>query len=413
MKKWQIGLIIILLAVIAGMLIQHHGGNKKQSVSVTAKIAKKPAYWIDPMEPLIHYPGPGLSRMGMELVPVIRNETENNHGATIKISPVVVENLGIRTAPVEQGALARHISTVGYIQPNENRITHIHSYVEGWIKKLAVKVAGESVQKGQLLFQLYSPTLVDAEQEYLLALDSKNTDLVEASQKKLFALNISESQILQLKQTRKADQLVDIYAPQNGVITVLNVREGMRITPDLEIIELADLSTIWVIVEVFEAEANWVKVGQKAQATLVAYPGKRWQGEVEYVYPEVDATTRTLKARVHFTNTDMALKPGMYAMMMLWVEPKENILSIPKEALIRSGQNDRVVVALSDGRFETRSVTVGIESGGRAEILSGLSKGEQVVASGEFLIDSEASLSASTQRMETPAPAPANKPKKN
>lgn len=400
MKKnaWVL-LVIIVLAIVLGMVIGRYSGYFTTTVT---QPEKKPLYWIDPMEPQIHYPGPGKSRMGMELVPVYpEGEQAKDEKGVIRISPIVVNNLGVRTAPVVKGTLSRRIETVGYIEPNENKISHIHTYADGWVKNLMVKAVGEPVKKGQLLLQLYSPMLVNAQEEYLIALESKNQNLLEASHKKLLAFRISEQQIRTLKATRKASQLVDIYAPQDGIIEALNIREGMRVTPETEIMSLVDLSSIWIIAQIYEDQADWIKIGQTAEARLSAFPGKVWKGEVEYIYPRLDPITRTLRVRFRFDNLDWILKPNMYTSITILAEPKQNVLSIPLEALIRNSQGDRVIVALGKGRFQVRPVVIGIESGDRVEILSGLKPGELVVTSGQFLIDSEANLKASLQRLET------------
>lgn len=401
MKKSHL-IIVIIMAVLIGTLLGHYFTGTKEVSQLTSKTAKKPLYWIDSMEPTIHYPGPGKSRMGMELTPVYPDEVQGDDQSTIRISPTVVNNLGVRTAVIIKGTLARRIETVGFIEPNENKISHIHPYAEGWVKNLVMKAAGEPVKKGQLLLQLYSPMLVNAQEEYLIALGTGNHDLIEASYKKLRAFNISEQQIQQLKATRKSSQLIDIYSPQDGVIAALNIREGMRVTPDTEIMSLVDLSSIWMIAQIYEDQANWVNVGQAAEARLSAFPGKVWNGEVEYIYPQVDPMTRTLKVRFRFDNPNGILKPNMYASLTILAEPKQNVLSIPLEALIRSSQGDHVIVALGDGRFQARLVVTGMESGNQVEILSGLSPGEKVVMSGQFLIDSEANLTAGLQRIETP-----------
>jgi Cu(I)/Ag(I) efflux system membrane fusion protein len=268
------------------------------------------------------------------------------------------------------------------------------------VKKLLVNTVGEAVKKDQVLLQLYSPVLVNAQEEYLIALGAGDRSLVDASSKKLQALHISDQQIQQLKTTKKSSELVDINSPRDGVITELNIRDGMRITPDIEMMSIVDLSSIWMIAEIFEGEATWVKVGESAEARLSAYPGKVWKGEVEYVYPQVDPTTRTLKVRFRFTNPDGVLKPNMYANISLFAEPKLNVLSIPLEALIRSSEGNRVIVSLGDGRFQARSVSIGIESGDSIEILSGLKAGEMVVASGQFLIDSETNLKTGLERLD-------------
>lgn len=403
MKRNQI-IAIVVFAIIIGIVIGRSFNHSSDTRDTSATHAtKKPLYWIDSMEPQIHYPSPGKSRMGMELTPVYPDsDQETNDQSIVRISSAVSNNLGVRTAPVIKGALARRIEAVAYIEPNENKISHIHPYADGWVKKLVVKVAGETVKKDQLLLQLYSPMLVNVQEEYLIALESGNRDLLDASYKRLLAFRISEQQIQQLKQTRNASQLVDIYAPQDGIIAQLNVREGMRVTPDTEMMSLVDLSTVWMIVQVFEKQANWVKIGEPAEAYVSAFPGKVWKGAVDFIYPQIDPTTRTLKVRFHFDNPKGLLKPNMYANIILLAQAKQNVLSIPLEALIRSHQGDHVIVALGDGHFQARSVVVGMESGDRIEILSGLNPGENVVISGQFLIDSEADLKAGMQRLETP-----------
>lgn len=402
MKKGSI-IIIVVLAVITGILIGRITGYfEGQTIA-----EKKPIYWVDAMEPTIHYPGPGKSRMGMELTPVYPKESQTEDKATVRISSAIVNNLGVRVATVEQGMLARQIESVGYVEPNENKISHMHTYAEGWIKKLFVKTVGEAVKKDQLLMQLYSPTLINAQEEYLIALGSNNQSLINASYKKMQTLHISEQQIQRVKSTKRAEQLIDIYSHQPGVVIELNVREGMRVTPDTEMMSLVDLSSIWMIAQVFEDQANWVKVGESAEARLSAFPGKVWKGLVEYIYPQVDPTTRTLKVRFRFNNPDGVLKPNMYANITLFIESKSNVLSIPLEALLRSSHGDRVIVSLSDGRFQARSVTTGIESGDKIEILSGLKAGEKVVVSGQFLIDSETNLQAGLERLE-PSSSPSN-----
>ncbi|OJW51142.1 MAG: efflux transporter periplasmic adaptor subunit [Alphaproteobacteria bacterium 41-28] len=390
--------IIGTAAIIVGIIIGRYSSHFTMGIE---KAERKPLYWIDSMEPQIHYPSPGKSRMGMELVPIYPEETKATESpGAIHISPTVVNNLGVRMVLVHKGTLSRDIETVGYVEPNENKISHINSYAEGWIEKLIAKTLEEPVKKGQLLLQLYSPMLVNAQEEYLIALDSKNQYLIDASYKKLLAFRISDQQIQQLKQTRKANQLVNVYALQDGIISKLNVREGTHVLPETEIMSLVDLSSIWMDAQIYEDQANWVKVGEVAEARLPAFPGKVWKGEVDYVYPQVDPVTRTVKVRFRFDNPEGILKPNMYANIKLLTESKPNVITIPTEALIRTSKGDHVVISLGDGRFDVRPVTIGIESGDQVEILSGLTTGEQVVISGQFLIDSESNLKSSFQRLE-------------
>ncbi|MBX9637769.1 MAG: efflux RND transporter periplasmic adaptor subunit [Gammaproteobacteria bacterium] len=389
---------------IAGILIIFgvSGYYLKSGVVSLPQEQVKPSYWIDPMEPKVHYPGPGKSSMGMELVPVYPKADNSN---TLHISPAVVQNLGIQTALVVKGPLPKRINTVGYIQSNEDNISHIHTYVDGWLRKLTVKATGESVHTGQLLFQLYSPTLVNAQSDYLLALNSGNAALINAAHKQLRALQISEQQIQQLTKTHQVSQLVDIYSPQNGVIIALNVREGMRVTPDLDIMSLSDLANVWMMAEVDEAQTNWVKVGAPVEARITAFPGKIWQGRVDYVYPSINITTRTLPVRIKFDNPNLELKPNMYADVSILVESNNPVVNISLAALIRNSQRDHVILYLGEGRFQVQRVTVGMESGDRVEILSGLAVGDKIVTSGQFLLDSEANLNAGLQRLQTPANA--------
>jgi Cu(I)/Ag(I) efflux system membrane fusion protein len=250
---------------------------------------------------------------------------------------------------------------------------------------------------------LYSPDLVNAQEEFVQALASGNKGLIRASRERLVALGIPADQVKRLEKTRKVQQTISIYSPQDGVVSRLMVRHGMYVTPKDQVMSLADLSSVWLLAEIFESQADWVKVGFPAEVSLAFLPGRTWEGKVEYIYPSLDPKTRTLKARLRFDNPDEALKPNMYANVKIYGGPKEDAIVIPAEALIRTGRESRVVIALGEGRFASRTVTPGIESGDWVEILAGIEPGEEVVTSGQFLIDSEASLKASMTRMQSPA----------
>ncbi|MCK5002425.1 MAG: efflux RND transporter periplasmic adaptor subunit, partial [Gammaproteobacteria bacterium] len=323
-------------------------------------------------------------------------------GDAITISPEVIQNLGVRTTKVENSRLWRGIDTVGYVDFDESKVSHIHLRTEGWIENLVVRSEGERVKKGDRLFDFYSPELVNAQEEFVQALAVGNKGLVSASAERLLALGISKQQIAVLRVNRKVRQTIAVFAPQDGVVSTLPVREGMFIKPSMKVMSLADLSSVWLLAEVFERQANWVSMGDSAQVTLSYLPGRQWQGKVEYIYPSLDPKTRTLKVRLRFDNPEEALKPNMYANVKIFGGAKNDILVIPMEALIRTGRNERVIVALGEGRFEARTVNAGIESGDWVEIVSGLKSGEEVVVSGQFLIDSEASIKASLNRMSKP-----------
>ncbi len=361
-----------------------------------AKKEKKILYWVAPMDPNYRRDQPGKSPMGMDLIPVY---DEDDGASDVRISPAVMQSLGVRLAKVEQGTLAREVDTVGYIDYDESRVSHIHLRVSGWIENLSVQSEGERVKKGQRLFDLYSPELVNAQEEFLRALKSNNPGLIEASGERLSALGVSRGQVQQLRRSAKVRQRIAYFATQDGVVSSFPVREGMYVKPSMRVMTLADLSSVWLMAEVFERQSDWVAVGDAAQVRLPYLPGRIWKGKVEYIYPSLDEKTHTLMARLRFDNPDEQLKPNMYAQVKLFGKPRQNVLSIPVEALIRTGEQNRVVLSRGEGRFDARVVQVGIETGERIEILDGLQAGDEVVTSGQFLIDSEASLKASFERM--------------
>ncbi|MFH0341324.1 MAG: efflux RND transporter periplasmic adaptor subunit [Chromatiales bacterium] len=403
-----IALLILILGIAIGLKLDRFGqsdnpGNPGPAVARAAKGERKILYWWDPMIPDFRSDKPGLSPMNMEMVPVYAGEASGTGDPGITIAPEVVNNLGVRTARVSRGMLARRIDTVGYLDYDESRLNHVHVRAEGWIQRLMVKAKGERVEKGRLLFEIYSPTLVNAQEEYLQALSMGNQRLIRASRQKLAALGISEQQVARLSETRRVDQVVQVFAhhDQGGVVSELMVREGMYLKPDTEIMTLVDLGTVWLLAEVFERQASWVELGQATEARVPSFPGRTWKGKVDYIYPDLDPMTRTLRVRLRFDNPGELLKPKMFAHVTILAEPRQNVLSIPAEALIRDGGTERVVLALGQGRFQSREVVAGMESGDRIEIQKGLSEGDTVVVSAQFLLDSEASLKGAFRRMES------------
>jgi Cu(I)/Ag(I) efflux system membrane fusion protein len=356
-------------------------------------------YWVAPMDPNFKRDKPGKSPMGMDLVPVYEDSSAGTDSVTI--NPAVVNSLGIRTEKAKVRPLWRRIEATGYIGFDETRISHINTRVPGWIVKLEVNAEGERVTKGEVLFEFYSPELVNAQKEYLQALKRQDSRLLGGAEAKLGALGMIPSEIRSLAQRGTASEKIKIIAPQDGVITSLSVREGMYVQPNSAIMSLADLSSVWLQAEVFESQANWVAVGQAAEARLDYMPGTEFSGQVDYIYPVLDPATRTLKVRVRFNNPNEQLKPNMYAQVSIYGRLKPNALSIPREALIPAPGRDRLVVALGDGEFQVREVMTGLESGEFVEILSGISEGDEIVTSAQFLIDSEASLAGSIKRLES------------
>jgi Cu(I)/Ag(I) efflux system membrane fusion protein len=397
MNKFTSTAIAVVIAVIVGIIIGRFSGGSPVGLS-TSVGDREVLYWKAPMDPNFRSDEPGTSPMGMDLVPVYADEVDGQPGV-VSIDPTVINNLGVRTAKAERGPLSRRIETVGYVGYDEDTVQHVHTRVEGWIERLETKASGDPVAKGQLLFELYSPTLVNAQEEYLTALRSNNVLLRKASKERLTALGVNAAEIARIDKERSVRQRVRVTAESDGVIAHLGVREGIYVTPSTEIMSVAELNKIWVIAEVFERQSNWVKAGQHAMVTLDYAPGEIWHGEVDYVYPELDPKTRTLKVRLRFDNASRVLRPKKIAQDTIMGEDFGDVVHVPREALIRGGSVNRVVVALGEGRFRSQPVSIGIESGDRVEIRRGLSAGDEVVTSSQFLIDSESNIEAALARM--------------
>ena len=392
---------LVLIAFAAGAVIgpKYFGTPDGTAPGAEeARAEKKVLYWVAPMDPNFKRDKPGKSPMGMDLVPVYENSAAD--GDSVMISAAVENNLGVRTEKAKVRPLWRRIEATGYVGFDETRISHINTRVPGWIVSLRVDAEGERVSRGDLLFEFYSPELVNAQKEYLQALQRGGSRLLSGADEKLRALGLIPSEIKALAKRGTASERIKIIAPQDGVVTSLSVREGMYIQPNSPIMSLADLSSVWLQAEVFESQADWVAAGQAAEARLDYMPGTEFSGQVEYVYPVLDPATRTLKVRLRFDNPSERLKPNMYARVSIYGRLKPNALSIPREALIPAPGRDRVVVAMGEGKFHVHEVMTGMESGDFVEILAGISEGDEVVTSAQFLIDSEASITGSIKRLE-------------
>ena len=407
MNRLLTGFILITLGITIGFFAQPQireilvssGLTSAESGNGSGATTREALYWVAPMDANYRRDQPGKSPMGMDLVPVYADEGSSEAGV-VKINPAVVNNIGVRTSKAMLGVLNRNIDTVGYIGFDEEKIYHVHTRVEGWIERLLVKTEGEKVEKGQKLFEIYSPELVNAQEEYLTALNSRNQLLIKASEKRLRLLGIEAQQVRRLKESQKIRQRIDYFAEYTGFLNVLNIREGMFVKPATDVLSIGQLDTVWVIAEVFEQQSGWIKTGQDVDMTVTALPGRSWNGKVDYIYPVLDASTRTLKVRVRFDNPDFLLKPNMYVQLQIRAATDLETVYIPREALIRSGRMDRVVLALGDGKYKSVMVKAGIESDSAVEVLEGLQKDDVVVTSAQFLIDSESSLTAEFGRMQ-------------
>src|SRR3989338_8086629 len=370
-------------------------------------------FYRAPMNPEITSPTPKKDEMGMDYVPVYEEEEGIAPGA-VKIDPTIVQSIGVRTEKVIKKPLRRTIRTVGRIDYDERKVTHIHTKIQGWVEKLYIDFTGKEVNKEDVLLEVYSPELVSAQQEYLLAIeyakslkDSKvegvtsgAESLLESARKRLQLFDVAEHQIKELEETKKPKKTLHIHSPVHGIVVQKNLLQGMFITPDTHLYVIADISKIWVYADIYEYEVPWVKVGQTAEITLSYFPGKVYRGVVTYIYPYLQAETRTVKVRMEFDNPDWELKPDMYANVKLESKIAESAILVPAEAVIRSGVRDIIIVSKGEGVFEQRDVKVGVDTGdGYLQILEGVKAGEDVVTSAQFLIDSESKLGEAVEKM--------------
>jgi len=385
--------------------------DKPQSSSAEKKVL----FYRNAMNPAVTSPVPAQDSMGMDYLPVYAEDSgdDSEPAGTVKIDPVTVQNIGVRTARAEQRNLSHQINAVGRVDYNEERIARLHPKTEGWIEKLFVDKTGEQVSKDTILLGLYSPQLVSSQQEYLLALNNHKhlerstfkdirdgaNQLLRSSRERLELLDVPEHQIRELEKTRKLKKALHIHSPFDGIVMNIGVREGQYVTPSTELYMLADLTNIWVYVDIYENEISWVKVGDTAQMKVTAIPGEVFTGEITYIYPYLERKTRTNRVRLEFNNQDLRLKPEMFANITLMAGRQVDAIVIPSEAIVRSGTDAQVFVVRAPGKFEPRVVTLGVSSDGVTQILSGVKVGEEVVTSSQFLIDSESKLREATKKM--------------
>lgn len=391
----------VLLAFLGGVLAawMYFTFSPTSHESSRPSGEKQPLYWVAPMDPNYRRDEPGKSPMGMDLVPVYDEEDESAPG-TIRISPDVINNIGVRTAVVQRRTLHNEIRTVGYVHFDENRLVHIHPRVAGWVDELYLKAAGDPVDKNQPLYALYAPHLVNAQEELLLAVNQGSERLIRAAEERLKALNISSQFIQNLRQSKQVKQVVTFYSAQNGVVDKLNIREGYYVQPGTTIMSIGDLSEVWVEAEIFERQSALVEVGLPVTMSMDYLPGRRWTGVVDYVYPTLDPVTRTVRVRLKFNNDDRALKPNMFAQVTIHANTADNRLVVPKEAVIRTGTQNRVVLDLGEGHFKSIAVRLGREHEQYWEILEGVEEGESIVTSAQFLMDSESAKTSDFKRMD-------------
>jgi Cu(I)/Ag(I) efflux system membrane fusion protein/cobalt-zinc-cadmium efflux system membrane fusion protein len=382
---------------------------------IDPKTGKKIKYWAAPMDPTYIRNQPGKSPMGMDLVPVYEEASQYKEPAsTILIDPVTIQNMGVRLARVKRKPLVKDIRTFGNITYDERLIYTVNTKFNGWIEKLYVDFVGETVKKGQPLFGIYSPDLVTAQEEYLLALqynarlkDSPYTSiregaqrLLDASRTRLKYWDLSDRQIKKIENTGNVQKTLTIYSPAKGVVINKNAFQGHYVKAGEHQYEIADLSKVWVDVDIYEYELPWIRNGMPAKMELSYIPGKIFAGKVLYVYPFLTAKTRTARLRLEFPNPDFQLKPNMYANVNLESAVAKDSLVIPQEAVIDSGVRKVVFVVLGKGKFQPREVKLGAEGNDNEfQVLEGLKEHEQIVISAQFMLDSESRLREAIQKM--------------
>ena len=367
----------------------------------------KVLYWHDPMVPGQRFDKPGKSPfMDMQLVPVYADSGTGDGG--VKVSPTVQQNLGIRTAAVRRAEVSSSFDAVGAVQFDERLSVAVQTRVAGYVERLAVRAPMEQVRKGQLLAIVYAPDWLGPQNE-LLALKRAGVsqELIAAARERMRAMSIPESLIRQSEETGTAQARFTLTAPVGGVVAELGVREGVAVTPGTTLFRIAGLEKVWAVAEVPEAQAVHLSRGQKVKAILQADTSQAFSGELKEIIPQVSASTRTLQARFEVDNKGGKLMPGMLLRLQV-AGASASRLVLPAEAVIRTGKRAVVLVRKENGAFESRDVVVGQELGDDVEVTQGLNEGEQVVASGQFLIDSEARLRSVTAGMSTPAAEPAS-----
>jgi Cu(I)/Ag(I) efflux system membrane fusion protein/cobalt-zinc-cadmium efflux system membrane fusion protein len=330
-------------------------------------------------------------------------------GMTVTVDPVVVQNMGVRTEVVQRRNLSREIRALGRVTFDETRLAHIHTKVDGYIERAYVQATGTRVEAGQPLVEIYSPEMVATQEEYLQAyrnvsqaglMSQGSKDLLASARRRLEFWDISAQQISQLEQTGEVSKTLTLNSPFSGVVVLTEAIEGMRVQPGMHLYRIADLSEVWVEADIYEYELPWLEEGQPVSMNLSYNPGVEYTGSVEYIYPYLESKTRTVKVRSVFENNDGMLKPGMYANLSIQSEIDENALAIPEEAVIFSGERAITFVALGGGQFEPRDLQLGALSGdGYYAVQGGVHADEEIVTSGQFLLDSESKLQEALQKM--------------
>ncbi len=428
--------VLITLAVSAGAayflgflaLPQWIGGKQEEKTGTqatsqqtamkgTMKGEKKILYWRSSMNPTEIYKAPGKDTMGMDLVPVYEGEETTGPPGTVKIDPATIQNIGVKTVVIRRQLLVRDIRTVGRVVYDEKKVRQITPKIGGWVERQYVNFNGQMVEEGERLLEIYSPELVSAQKEYLLASKnlgslsnrprregvSSSEDLLRVAENRLRYWDITENQIQALRTRGEITRTMILHALFKGIIVRKDVLEGGYVQPGQNLYSIADISTVWVYADIYEYEAPWLRLGQEAEMTLAYQPGVSYRGQVAFIYPYLKNMTRTLQVRMEFPNDeDFTLKPDMWANITLLADVAREGLTVPIQSVIRTGKRNIALVEVLGGKFEPRDLRLGPQVGDAFEVLEGLKEGERVVTSAQFLINSESNLQAALSKMLEP-----------
>ncbi len=408
--------LVLVIGLAAGYFISLR--FFEPAVEAPAGTAPRPLYYRHPMNPEVTSPAPAKDDMGMDYIPVYAGDTAgaDEVAGTVRIDPVVVQNIGVRTAAAENRTLTRDVFTVGRVDYDEKKLARLHPKVEGWVEELYIDQTGQAIAKDTILLNIYAPALVVSQEEYLLALRNLETlalspyaeirqgaeQLAASARQRLLLLDMPLHQLQELEETHEVKRNLHIHSPFDGIIVNVGARDGQFVTPQTELYMLADLSTVWVYVDIYEYEMPWVAAGDMAQLRFAGLPDRLFEGRVEFIYPYLDKTTRTQKVRLVYANPDRLLKPEMYGDVTIRTGRQVDAVVIPAEAVVRSGRREQVFVLRAPGKYEPRPVTLGVSGDGVVQITDGIAAGEQVVVSGQFLIDSESKLREASAKFKEP-----------
>lgn len=392
-KPYAAAAAIALIGGAAGYgLSSWQAGGAGQGGPSTAKGCKEVLYWYDPMAPDRHFDAPGKSPfMDMQLLPKCADEGTDG-GAGVRIDPAIVQNLGIRTAKAEYGALEMEMTLPGVLAYNGSEVAIVQPRTGGFVQRTYGHAPQDVVARGAPIADLLVPEWGGAQQEYLAIVASGDTALANAARERMRLLGMSDAVIASVARSGRPHSTITITAPQAGAITMLGVRPGMSVSAGQTLAEISGYSPIWLEAAVPEAQAGEVRIGQSISAVLTAFPGEAFTGRIIAILPAAQDATRTITVRAALPNPRLLLQPGMFAQVSLSPEQRESLL-VPSEAIIRTGERTLLMIAQKNGGYLPAEIEIGREANGRTQVLAGLAEGERVVTSGQFLLDSEASLS--------------------